>query len=259
MGFTTGFTGGVTLTLSVAYLGVLAHQRHRERQAAILRQQTRLISGIIDPLPPVLPPTRAELAAAERANFVERAKDRWNAEIESAVHWAQNKDWVEVRENVEIALARLWARAFGDGQAPADKAEDVATNAKAAASAKLDQGKEKAASVAAAAKSAYADAKAKTSEVVGNTEKKTEEAKGSFLGGLTSSLWKSKDTVDKTKSTVVEGAKQKGEEVSSKLSAEERALNQRYQGSSSLDQSPEEVLAARYASAGQDKSQLKAL
>ncbi|KAI1483098.1 hypothetical protein F4774DRAFT_368153 [Daldinia eschscholtzii] len=257
MGFTTGFTGGVTLTLSVAYLGVLAHQRHRERQAAILRQQTRLISGIIDPLPPVLPPTRAELAAAERANFIERAKDRWNAEIEGAVHWAQNKDWVEARENVEIALSRLWARAFGDdAQGPVEKAEDVAANAKAAASAKLDQGKEKAASVAAAAKNAYADAKAKGSEVVEKTEEKAKEAKGSFF----SRLWGAKDTADKTKSAVVEGAKQKGEELSSQLSEEERVLSQRYQGSNSLDQSPEEVLAARYASSGQqDRSQLKAL
>ncbi|KAF3058373.1 hypothetical protein GL218_05498 [Daldinia childiae] len=202
MGFTTGFTGGVTLTLSVAYLGVLAHQRHRERQAAILRQQTRLISGIIDPLPPVLPPTRAELAAAERANLIERAKDRWNAEIEGAVHWAQNKDWEEVRENVEIAFGRLWARTFGDVQGPIEKGDEVAANVKAVANTKLDQGKEKASSVAAAAKSAYADAKAKGSEVVGRTEEKAKESKGSFLGGLASSIWKSKDAVDKTKSAV---------------------------------------------------------
>ncbi|KAI1649218.1 uncharacterized protein F4817DRAFT_357591 [Daldinia loculata] len=260
MGFTTGFTGGVTLTLSVAYLGVLAHQRHRERQAAILRQQTRLISGIIDPLPPVLPPTRAELAAAERANLIERAKDRWNAEIEGAVHWAQNKDWEEVRENVEIAFARLWARAFGDAQRPGEKGEDVAASAKAVANEKLDQGKEKAASVAAAAKSAYADAKAKGSEVVGRTEEKAEEAKGSFLGGLARSIWKSKDAADKTKSAVVGGAEQNGEELSSQLSTEERALSQRYKESTGLEQNPEEVLAARYSSNGQqDRSQLKAL
>ncbi|KAI0853190.1 hypothetical protein F5Y00DRAFT_257848 [Daldinia vernicosa] len=260
MGFTTGFTGGVTLTLSVAYLGVLAHQRHRERQAAILRQQTRLISSIIDPLPPVLPPTRAELAAAERANLIERAKDRWNAEIEGAVQWAQNKDWEEVRENVEIALARLWARAFGDAQGPVEKGEDAAANAKAAVNAKLDQGKEKAMSVAAAAKSAYADAKAKGSEVVEQTEEKAEEAKASFLSGLASGIWKSKDVADKTKSAVAGGAKQKGEELLSPLSEEERALRQRYQGSTGLEQSPEEVLAARYASTGrQDGSQLKAL
>ncbi|KAI1468091.1 uncharacterized protein F4812DRAFT_428826 [Daldinia caldariorum] len=256
MGFVTGFTGGVTLTLSVAYLSVLAHQRHRERQAAILRQQTRLLSAIIDPLLPVLPPTRAERAAADRANFIERAKDRWNSEIEDAVHWVQNKDWEETRENVEIALARLWARAFGDAQGPAEKVEDVAANAKAVVNEKLDQGKEKAASVAAAAKSAYADAKAKGSEVVVKTEEKAQEAKGSFL----SRLWGAKDTADKAKSAVVEGAKQKGNELSSQLSEEERVLNQRYQGSTSLNQSPDEVLAARYTSAGQqDKSQLKAL
>ncbi|KAI1142615.1 hypothetical protein F5Y05DRAFT_409763 [Hypoxylon sp. FL0543] len=261
MGFTTGFTGGVTLTLSIAYLTVLAHQRNREYQAAILRQQTRLVSGIYDPLPPALPPTRYEQAAAERAHFIERAKDRWNAEIEGAVHWVQNKDWDEVREDVEIGLARLWARAFGDAQEQVEKkGENAVAKVKVEADSKATQAKEKAASVAAAAKSAYVDAKAKGSEVVTKTEEKAEETRGSIFNAIAGGFKRGKEVAEKAKIAVVGAAEQKVEEASSKLSEEERALQRRYQGSSGLDQSPEEVLAARYAPADQRAStQLKAL
>ncbi|KAI5857335.1 hypothetical protein GGS23DRAFT_388038 [Durotheca rogersii] len=157
MGFTTGFTGGVAITLSVAYLTVWSHQQNRVRQAAVLRQQTYALSALVDPLPPALPPTRAELAAAERAHFVERAKDRWNAELEGAVRWAQEKDWDEVREDVEAAAARLWARAFADADggvaAPGDKLAEGKTVAA-----------EKGSGVAPAAKSSYAEAKTGPSE-----------------------------------------------------------------------------------------------
>ncbi|OTA70465.1 hypothetical protein K449DRAFT_380523 [Hypoxylon sp. EC38] len=261
MGFTTGFTGGVTLTLSIAYLTVLAHQRNREHQAAILRQQTRLISGIYDPLPPALPPTRHEQAVAERERFIEKAKDRWNTEIEGAVHWVQNKDWDEVREDVEIAVARLWAKAFGDAQEQVEKKrEDAAAQIKADTDSKLNQGKDKVASVAAAAKSAYVDAKAKGSDVVAKTEEKTEEKRGSIFNAIADGFKRGKEVANKAKEAVVGTAEQKVEETSSQLSEEERALQRRYQGSSDLDKSPEEVLAARYAPIGsQNRTQLKAL
>ncbi|KAI0842662.1 hypothetical protein F5Y06DRAFT_258219 [Hypoxylon sp. FL0890] len=261
MGFTTGFTGGVTLTLSIAYLTVLAHQRHREHQAAILRQQTRLITSIYDPLPPALPPTRYEQAALERANLIERAKDRWNAEVEGAVHWVQSKDWDEVREDVELALARLWAKAFGGAQEQAEKkVEDAVEKVKVEADAKLNQGKEKAASVAAAAKDAYADAKAKGSEVVAKTEEKAEETRGSIFSAIANGFKRGKEVAERAKSAVVGTAEQKVEEASSQLSEEEKALQQRYQGSSGLDKSPEEVLAARYTPLDQrNNTQLKAL
>lgn len=212
-----------------------------------MRQQTRLISGIIDPLPPTLPPTRSEAAAAERAHFVEKAKDRWNAEIEGAVHWVQNKDWDEVREGVEMALARLWARSFGDPQAQAEKGEEVASRVSADANTKLGQGKEKVASVAAAAKNAYADAKAKGSEVAARTEEKAEEARGSIFSSIASGFRKGKEAAENATSAVLKGAEQKVEELPSGLTEEERALNQRYQGSNGFDKSAEEVLAARYA------------
>ncbi|KAI1442680.1 hypothetical protein F5Y02DRAFT_240506 [Annulohypoxylon stygium] len=239
MGFTTGFTGGVTLTLSIAYLTVLAHQRSREHQAAVLRQQTYLLSSIIDPLPPALPPTRAEIAAAERAHFTEKAKDRWNTEVEGAVRWAQSKDWDEVREDAEAALSRLWAKAFSEAQEQVEKDQRKAD---------VVDSKEKATSIASAAKNAFTNAKTKSSEAVNKTEEKAEKTKGSIFGAIASGF-------SKAKSAVV-GSSEKVEEVSSQLSAEEKALNQRYQKSTGLERSKEEVLAARYNQ--QSSTQLKA-
>ncbi|KAI6092115.1 hypothetical protein F4821DRAFT_224938 [Hypoxylon rubiginosum] len=232
MGFTTGFTGGVTLTLSVAYLTVLAHQRHREHQAAILRQQTRALSAIVDPLPPPLPPTRSEVAASEREHLIERAKDRWNAEVEGAVRWVQTKDWEEVREDVETAVARLWARAFSESLEKAEQGEAKARNVAS----------ETTAGVADAAKAAYADAKAKGSDAAAKTSEKAEEAKGSIFSSIGRAFGKGKEVA----SQAVGIAEKKAEEVSSTSSAEEKVLAQRYKGSSNLKQSPEEVLAARY-------------
>ncbi|XXH03454.1 54S ribosomal protein L8, mitochondrial [Hypoxylon texense] len=242
MGFTTGFTGGVTLTLSIAYLTVLSHQRHREHQAAILRQQTRALSSLVDPLPPPLPPTRSEAAAAARETLVERAKDRWNAEVEGAVRWAQAKDWDEVREGLETAVGRLWARAFGEssleeaGRGEA-RVRDVAGEAKT--------------SVAAAAKGAYADAKAKGSEAAAKAGEKAGEAKGSIFGSIGSIFGRGKEAAGQA----VGIAEKKVDELPSTASAEEKALAQRYKGSPSLNQSPEEVLAARYQGSN---TQLKA-
>lgn len=61
MGFVTGFTGGVTLTLSLTYFSV-AHQRTREEQCRAVRAQALALRGLVGPVP--LPPSRAELAAA---------------------------------------------------------------------------------------------------------------------------------------------------------------------------------------------------
>ncbi|KAI1182554.1 hypothetical protein F5B17DRAFT_183377 [Nemania serpens] len=247
MGFTTGFTGGVTLTLGVAYLTLLAHQRNRDQQAAILRQQTYLLSSIIDPLPPALPPTRADLAAAERASFTEAAKDRWNAEIEHAVRWAQARDWSAVREDVEAAAGRLWARVLGEAQEDAAK---IKKNVR-----------EDNSGVAAAAKSAYADAKATGSEVASQAEKKADEAgeaKNTILGAIGKGIEKGKGFLSGAKSDVVAAVTEAKAE--STLSPVEKALQQRYKKSSGLEQTAEEVLAARYTPIDQkDNTNLKAL
>lgn len=107
-------TGGVTLTLSLAYLSVLAHQRNREQQGRSLRAQALAIQSLIDPIPQPLPPTRSEVAAAKRAETVEVAKERWNEEVENAVKWVQRTDWEEVREGLEDRIGALWDKAFGE-------------------------------------------------------------------------------------------------------------------------------------------------
>ncbi|KAI0514502.1 hypothetical protein F5B22DRAFT_610737 [Xylaria bambusicola] len=261
MGFTTGFTGGVTLTLGVAYLTLLAHQRNREQQAAILRQQTYLLSGVVDPLPPVLPPTRLEQAVAERAHFTEVAKDRWNAEIEHAVRWAQTKDWSEVREGVETAISRLWARGIGQAQEGIEKGEEKSTAVARDLSSKANaEAREKNDGVAAAAKSAYADAKARSVDLANKAEKKAEEkaseAKGSVFGAIGRGIEKGKEVFSKTKSAVVAVE----EKVDPTVSPVEKALQQRYEQPGGLDQSVEELLAARYVPIDQkDNTDLKAL
>jgi altered-inheritance-of-mitochondria protein 5 len=103
----TGFqTGGVTVTLGLAYLTVLAHERSRQSQALYLRSQSQLLNTLVSPEPLREPPSRAEVARRSRENLVESAKDRWNAEIENAMRWAQTTDWSSVREGMEGAVAR---------------------------------------------------------------------------------------------------------------------------------------------------------
>ncbi|KXJ91163.1 hypothetical protein Micbo1qcDRAFT_163941 [Microdochium bolleyi] len=245
MGFTTGFTGGVTLTLGLAYLTVLAHQRNREQQAAILRQQTFLLSGAVDPLPPSLPPTRTELAAIERANLVESAKDRWNAEIEGAVRWAQNKDWEEVQEGVETALHRLWNRATGGPEvvdARAQQAAGIIRN--------------DAAGVAAAAKSAYADAKARTKD-------EADAAKSSIFSAIGKGVQKAKEAVvgaeQKLEQNVMLATTPNAREAPPDV---EKALRQRYEKPSgdAVTKTVEEALAERYTPVDQrDNTKLRAL
>ncbi|KAI1331731.1 hypothetical protein F5Y16DRAFT_242523 [Xylariaceae sp. FL0255] len=254
MGFTSGFTGGVTLTLGIAYLTVLAHRRNREQQSAILRQQTLAISSLSDPLPPILPPTRAQIAAAERANFIDTAKDRWNAEVENAVRKAQTTDWDEVREGLETAVGRLWVRLFSDAQSAAEKGEEKSAAAARQLKDKAENiARQKAESVAAAAKSAYANAKAKSENMADQTAskagEKAEEAKGSILGAIGGGIKKGKEALGKTKAAVV-GAEDKVEsELIEKSSPVERTLRQRYERPADPSkQSVEEVLAARYLS-----------
>ncbi|CAM1500884.1 Fc.00g100460.m01.CDS01 [Cosmosporella sp. VM-42] len=183
MGFTTGFTGGVTLTLSLAYLSVLAHQRSREQQGQVLRHQAFVLQGLIDPLPPLPPPTRSEVAAAQRANTVEVAKDRWNQEVENAVRWVQVTDWVQVRERLEDSASRLWGSAFGT----TDPAEE-ARRKLAPVAASLE---EKNSQVAAAAKGAFDKAKAEGKNIITATK----DAVGKAVGIAED---KSSQSLDKT-------------------------------------------------------------
>lgn len=96
----------MTVTLGLAYLTVLAHERNRQSQALYLRSQSQLLNSLIDPAP-VQQPTRAEITRQSRETFVETAKDRWNGEIENAIRWVQTTDWNGVREGMEGAVARM--------------------------------------------------------------------------------------------------------------------------------------------------------
>ncbi|RYP55291.1 hypothetical protein DL768_000046 [Monosporascus sp. mg162] len=232
MGFTTGFTGGVTLTLSLAYLTMLAHQRNREHQASILRQQTYAISGLYDPLPPTLPPTRAELAALERRNLIDTAKDRWNAEVEGAVRWAQTKDWEGVRERLEATVGNGWARAR-DRAVTGAEAEAAELQIGEAAARARAQVQEKVKSEVAAVKD-QAGAGARTggvSEAVSKGLEKGREA----ISNLGKATTAAESKVD-----------DKLEEKLSGLSPEERIITQRYQKPRPDDRSPEEIIAERY-------------
>ena len=137
----------MTLTLGVAYLTVLAHERNRQAQAQALRSQARVLSGLLEPTPLPPPQSRAELAREERSTLAETAKDRWNAEIENAVRWVQRTDWNEVREGMEGSVARLLGSGLERSREGIEEAEkkagpkvqDAVDKTKAAAQGGADQ------------------------------------------------------------------------------------------------------------------------
>ncbi|KAF4977051.1 hypothetical protein FZEAL_6368 [Fusarium zealandicum] len=219
MGFTTGFTGGVTLTLSLAYLSVLAHQRTREQQGQALRSQALALQGLIAPFPPLPPPTRSEVAAAQRATSVEVAKDRWNTEVENAVRWVQHTDWVQVREDLEDSASRMWTRMFGT---PSENLEQAERKVKPIVKEEAARLGETSGKVAAAAKSAYQKAVAESKEFAH------------------AALYHSKDKEN------VDIAQEDG--ALPVLTPVERALQQRYEKpETKVNQTVEEVLKERYA------------
>ncbi|KFY29132.1 hypothetical protein V493_02521 [Pseudogymnoascus sp. VKM F-4281 (FW-2241)] len=107
MGFTTGFTSGVTVTLGIAYLTILAHERNRNAQGANLRTQSSLLNTLLlsDSSLAYSAPD-AEVGRTSRATLVETAKDRWNMEIQNAVRWVQGAEWGGVKEGMEGAVAK---------------------------------------------------------------------------------------------------------------------------------------------------------
>ncbi|KAF2491148.1 hypothetical protein BU16DRAFT_493955 [Lophium mytilinum] len=112
MGFTTGFLAGTTLTSLTLYLTLSLHTRNRLTQSALLRQQTSVLSNILDPQPPAPEPT----TRIARAGLIETAKDRWNGELEREVRLVYNTDWRKVREGVEDRLAGLIGKLRAKGE-----------------------------------------------------------------------------------------------------------------------------------------------
>ena len=114
------------MTLGVAYLTVLAHERNRASQGHALRTQSRVLTSLLEPTPLPPPQTRAELAREERSTLVEAAKDRWNNEVENAVRWVQRTDWDDVRVGMEGTIARLIGGGLEKSREGIDSAEQAA-------------------------------------------------------------------------------------------------------------------------------------
>ena len=168
-------TGGVTLTLSLAYLSVVLHQRNREQQGHSLRAQALAIQNLIDPIPQPLPPSRSEVAASKRAETLEVAKDRWNDEVENAARWVQRTDWHEVREGLEDRIGALWDKAFGESVADsADRARTEASDAATKAKSRADSA---AGSILSRARGTAARAKESTEDFGAKVEEKALQAR----------------------------------------------------------------------------------
>ncbi|PTB68038.1 hypothetical protein BBK36DRAFT_1115234 [Trichoderma citrinoviride] len=257
MGFATGFTGGVTLTLSLAYLSVLAHQRSREAQSQSLRTQTLMIQHLLDPVPQPLPPTRSEVAAAQREAAVEVIKQRWNSEIENAVRWVQHTDWDEVRESMEARAAYLWAKATGRSVEEVERARRALepvkrTQAKAggeiaaATRGAFSQAKETVDALEMTAENRALDARLRTRKAM---EETAAEAKEIVSATVDKGREKAKEIVDKAKNAVglagEQVAEMTGNTVKSQLDPVQKALNQRYQRSQDT-RTPAEILQERY-------------
>ncbi|GJC85197.1 hypothetical protein ColLi_08035 [Colletotrichum liriopes] len=277
MGFTTGFTGGVTVTLGVAYLTVLAHQRNRETQSHILRSQTHVLSSVLEPQVRIHPPlTRSEQAVKDRETLLSTAKDRWNREVENAVRWAQRTDWTEVREGLESGAARLWGGAIDKAgeaeQAVENKAVPLAKEASARGAAfaeekgesarkearsAWDRAREKslAAEEAARAKAAearkYVDEKAAEVKVaVGEAVEKGKQQGEAVLVAAQQAAGVAEDKV----SVKADG------KVLPAASPVQRALHQRYEKPSGLTKSVKEALAERYQRVDErDNTQLRGI
>jgi altered-inheritance-of-mitochondria protein 5 len=268
-------TGGVTLTLSLAYLAVLTHQRNRQTQSDILRAQNSVLRSLVhDPTSPAPPTSPSPSTGPEQPHLLETAKSRWNAEIEAAVRWAQTKDWNEVREEAEGVLARLWRTVSGspageevkkDAGVVRSRAAEGAQQAKAEADqagrttkSALEDAKERSQAVAT---SAVAQAKETSKNVAEAVQAKTEQGKAAVARGIE----KSKEVAEQAKVAVglaEQKLESKVDNALLHLSDVDRALAQRYKENRGdvMDKSVEEALAERYKPVEkQDRSKLKAV
>ena len=119
MGFTTSFLSSITLTSSLLFFSLLHHQRSRIHQASILHSSALQLNSLVDPQLASDLATVAEQNYSgglregirdyrlERRTGLERLKDGWNSELESAVRWVQGIHWGDLREAME-ERAREW-------------------------------------------------------------------------------------------------------------------------------------------------------
>jgi len=227
MGFVSGFTGGVTVTLAIAYYAAISHENNRLAQAVNLRHATRTLNSVFEPPSEPLGPTRAELLRAERSSILENAKDKWNSEIERGVRWLQNADWEDIKERRDEAIARVLGGGLESTRHGIESAE-----------AKTSQ---------------------ITKEVTPKTEQLRMEAKTTSAGTVDAVRGAVRDAVSKgiEKGKQLAGKAQDavGAAVDTKVDEKaevERALAERYMPHKTtpdaLEKSPEQALAERYKS-----------
>ncbi|KAI9643231.1 hypothetical protein NHQ30_007847 [Ciborinia camelliae] len=241
MGFTTGFTGGVTLTLSLAYLTVLAHQRNRASQSLYLQHQSQVLTSLLEKQALAPPKTRAELAREERSTLIEAAKDRWNAEVENGVRWIQRTDWDTVRYGIEGAVSRALGFGVEEGREELARGEQVVGEAVRDFRA---EAREEAQRAAEAHGSSYTEIERRAGGTV-------DAARSSIRSAVSRGIEAGKDIAQKA-GVAVGIAEQKIEEKTALVSGKsaesdvERALRERFEGPSRLDQSMEQALEERY-------------
>ncbi|ESZ92669.1 hypothetical protein SBOR_6930 [Sclerotinia borealis F-4128] len=276
MGFTTGFTGGVTLTLSLAYLTVLAHQRNRSTQSLHLHHQSHVLSSLLEkqPIPP--PKSRSELAREERSTILEAAKDRWNAEVENGVRWVQRTDWEEVRWGIKGVVSRALGLGLEKGREGIERGEQVAGETlRDFREEAREEGKRVATGAVAGAERTVAgtknavdvsqqklkDAEARIPsypDIERNAGGTVDAARGSIRYAVSRGISAGKDIAQKA-GAAVGIAEQKIEEKIALVSGKsadsdlERALRERFEGrSSQLDKSVEQALEERYTPINQN-------
>lgn len=263
------------MTLSLAYLAVLTHQRNRQAQSDILRAQNSVLSALAhDPASSPASPTTLSPFTAPDHHIVETAKSRWNAEIESAVRWAQTTDWDEVREDAEGVLARLWGTVSGSPAGEEVKRDATAVRSRAAEG--VEQAKTEGVKAQQTTKSALEEAKDRSQAVAHSAVAQAKEASRSVAEALhvkaeqgkaavARGLEKSKEAVEHAKELVglaEEKLESKVDKTLLHLNAVDRALAQRYKESESdsINKSVEEALAERYKPVEQqDRRKLRAV
>lgn len=227
---------------------------------------------LVDPIPEPLPPSRSELAAAERAASVEALKDKWNDEVSRAVHWVQNTDWDEVRDSLEDQAGSVWARITGQApsesvdraqsdienaaQKASNKAQEKAGGIRDATRGAFDSARSTGRSVEEAAQSKALEARLKTkkvaSDVEADVEEKASEAKGTWGSLFGFGKEKAVELADKAKTAVglAESKVQKaldGKTFQTGMSPVERALHERYDKTPVKDaRTVADVLKERY-------------
>lgn len=240
----------MTVTLSLAYLAVLTHQRNRQTQSDILRAQSHVLNGLAGFSPTALGSAVAE-QQQQHIGFSETAKRRWNSELEGAVRWAQTTDWDGMRESAEAALGRLLR-----GSETARRAEDKVGREADAAGRTV---REAVGGAGKGVRDALEETKARSVAAADAVQAKAGEARA-----VTNSVVeKGKDMVGRAKATVGLAEQRFESKAESKLlhlSEVEKALSQRYEKSDVMAKSVDEVLRERYRPMDQrDNTQLRGI